>query len=150
MTIAAQAILDRRSLLAMLAALAAGPAAARLGEADDLEVFHDVVRMIGGVTPLPPPLLDGCTREFAKVFGAPAIPALAALARRRRTLDALETGTRTRIADQLVWIAQFLYSGETEEGSVYYPWNLGWQALNFATAPGQCGGRFGHWAGPHL
>ncbi|WP_370402133.1 sugar dehydrogenase complex small subunit [Sulfitobacter sp. JB4-11] len=148
--------LDRRRLLAMLAALPAGPAAARLGETAarpgetrDLDVFHDVVQMIGGVATLSPPLLDGCTEEFTRAFGAPAITALAKLARRHRTLDALEANADAQIADQLTWIALFLYSGETAEGSVYYPWCLGWQSLDFATAPGQCGGPFDHWAGPH-
>jgi hypothetical protein len=147
--------LDRRSLLAMLAALLAGPAAARLGETatrpretEDLDVFQDVVQMIGGVAMLAPPIRDGCTAEFARAFGAPAITALATHARRHRTLEALEANASAEIADQLTWIALFLYSGETAEGAVYYPWCLGWQSLDFATAPGQCGGPFGHWAGP--
>ena len=141
---------DRRGMLALLGALPAGTAFARLGAAEDMEVFHDIVRAIGGVTPLPPELLAGCTKEFSRNFGEEAISGLAALARRRRTLAAMERGATLRIKDQLTWIATFLYTGETKEGVTYYPWCLGWHALYFATAPGQCGGQFGHWAGPEL
>lgn len=142
--------MDRRTALAILVSVAASPASARLGVADDLAVFRDVVRAVGGVAHLPQPLLDGCEAEFARTFGTPAIFALADLARKRPTLAAMERGALTRVTDQLAWIARFLYTGETAEGVLYYEWSLGWQALSFATAPGQCGGRFGHWSGPEL
>lgn len=143
------AMLDRRRLLALLAALPASRAAAALGADDDLAVFRDIVHAVGGVALLPPPLLAGCEHEFARAFGPRAIPELAALARKRRSVDALVGRARMRVGDQLHWIARFLYTGETAAGAVYYPWCLGWQALSFASAPGQCAGRMGHWAGPH-
>ena len=141
---------NRRSILALLATLPATPALARLGWADDLAVFDDVVRAVGGVAYLPEPLLDGCRLHFAKTFGEEAIYALADLARNRRSLSEMERLETSRVGDRLEWIATFLYTGETAEGITYYPWALGWHALSFATAPGQCGGPFGHWVGPQL
>ena len=53
-----------------------------------------------------------------------------------------------RAGDQMRWIATFLFTGEVDGKVTYYDYCLGWQALTFATAPGLCGGPFGHWQEP--
>lgn len=143
--------IGRRHLLATLAvvpAYRALPAWARLDGAADLEVFADVIRAVGGVATLPPQLLNGCVREFTHLFGREALVAMANLARAQRTVDGLAEVGGARVNDQLTWIATFLYTGETAAGAEYFPWCLGWHALAFTTAPGQCGGPFGYWADP--
>jgi hypothetical protein len=137
----------RRTFLATLAAIPARRVAAGLAPDDDVQVFRELATAIGGVLVLPKPLAEGCAREFVRTFGDDAIPRLAALARSRATLAALRADATAETERQLRWIANFLYTGETPEGAIYASWCLAWGALDFTTAPGQCGGPFGHWEG---
>ncbi|WP_323766017.1 hypothetical protein [Marinovum sp.] len=142
---------DRREVIRLLsAAIAMAPtgAAARLGVEDDLAMFRDIIRAIGGTTYLPPVLLEACETEFARAFGTEAMFALVALARRRPELASMSRDASTRAGDQMRWIATFLFTGEVDGEVRYYDYCLGWQALTFATAPGLCGGPFGHWQEP--
>ena len=142
---------SRRDVVRILgAAMALAPtgAAARLGVEDDLAVFRDIIGAIAGTNYLPPVLAKACETEFARAFGVEAIFALVALARRRPSLDAMSAAASTRAADQMRWIATFLYTGEVDGEVRYYDYCLGWQSLTFATAPGLCGGPFGHWVEP--
>ena len=143
--------LARRDVIRILgAAMALAPAGARarLGVEDDLAVFRDIIRAIGGTTYMPPLLLEACETEFARAFGTEAIFGLAALARRRPDREAVSQAASLRAGDQMRWIATFLFTGEVDGKVTYYDYCLGWQALTFATAPGLCGGPFGHWQEP--
>ncbi len=84
----------------------------------------------------------------ARAFGTEAIFGLVALARRRPDLEAMSQAASLRAGDQMRWIATFLFTGEVDGKVTYYDYCLGWQALTFATAPGLCGGPFGHWQEP--
>ena len=101
-----------------------------------------------GATEGPPLLLEACETEFARAFGTEAIFGLVALARRRPDLEAMSQAASLRAGDQMRWIATFLFTGEVDGEVTYYDYCLGWQALTFATAPGLCGGPFGHWQEP--
>lgn len=142
---------SRRDVIRILGAataLAPVPAAARLGVADDLAVFRNVIRAVGGTTYLPETLALACETEFARAFGIEEVFALVDLARRRPDLEAMSDAASLRAGDQLRWIATFLYTGEVDGEVRYYDYCLGWQSLTFATAPGLCGGPFGHWVEP--
>ncbi|MCJ7872698.1 hypothetical protein [Phaeobacter sp. J2-8] len=141
----------RRDVIRILGAamaMAPAPALARLGVADDLAVFRDIIRAVGGTNYMPQALATACETEFARAFGVEAMFSLVALARRRPVLDDMAADASTRAADQLRWIATFLYTGEVDGEVRYYDYCLGWQSLTFATAPGLCGGPFGHWVEP--
>lgn len=145
------AAFSRRDVIRILGAAMAVtpvPAAARLGVADELRIFRDIIRAVGGTTYLPRELAQACETEFARAFGIEAVFSLVDLARRRPDLDAMSAAASTRAADQMRWIATFLYTGEVDGEVRYYDFCLGWQALTFATAPGLCGGAFGHWVEP--
>ncbi|WP_417524290.1 hypothetical protein [Marinovum sp.] len=141
----------RRDVIRILgAAMALAPAgaSARLGVEDDLAIFRDIIRAIGGTTYLPPVLSEACETEFARGFGTEAMFSLVDLARRRPDLGAMSKAASLRAGDQMRWIATFLFTGEVDGEVRYYDYCLGWQALTFATAPGLCGGPFGHWQEP--
>lgn len=135
-------------LLAVAMAATSTPAHARLGVEDDLTVFRNLIHAVGGTNYMPADLAQAAETEFARAFGIEAIFDLVALARRRPTLESLSRTGGTRAADQLRWIATFLYTGEVDGEVRYYDLCLSWQALSFATAPGLCGGPFGHWVEP--
>lgn len=135
-------------LLGVAMAGAATPAAARLGVEDDLTVFRNLIHAIGGTNYMPAQLARAAETEFARAYGVEAVFDLVALARRRPTLESMDAAASTLAADQMRWIATFLYTGEVDGEVRYYDYCLGWQALTFATAPGLCGGPFGHWAEP--
>lgn len=142
---------SRRDVIRILGAAMAMtpvPAVARLGVEDELSIFRDIIRAVGGTTYMPQELARACETEFARAFGIEAMFSLVDLARRRPDLDAMSAAASTRAGDQLRWIATFLYTGEVDGEVRYYDYCLGWQALTFATAPGLCGGPFGHWAEP--
>lgn len=145
MTPVPAAAIERRALLALLATVAASPASAALDVSDEHAVFRNVIRAVGGVVSLPQPLLNGCEVEFVRKFGADALTAMADVARQQRTVDMLDFDGAAPIVEQLHWIVSFLYTGEVDGRADYFPWCLGWQALPFTTAPGQCGGPFGYW-----
>lgn len=141
----------RRDVIRILgAAMALAPAgaSARLGVEDDLAVFRDIIRAIGGTTYIPTLLTEACETEFARAFGVEAVFSLVALARRRPDLEAMSAAASTLAGDQMRWIATFLYTGEVDGEVRYYDYCLAWQSLTFATAPGLCGGPFGHWVEP--
>lgn len=142
---------DRRDVIRILGAAMAGaatPAAARLGVEDDLAIFRQIVNSVAGTTYLPQPLARACETEFARAYGIEAMFSLVDLARRRPALDDMVDAASTLAVDQLRWMATFLYTGEVDGEVRYYDYCLGWQALTFATAPGLCGGPFGHWVEP--
>lgn len=146
---------SRREVVRLLGAALAGagagaatPATARLGVEDDLAVFRNLVHAIGGANYMPAELALAAETEFARAYGVEAMFDLVALARRRPTLEAMSDTASTLAGDQMRWIATFLYTGEVDGEVRYYDYCLGWQALTFATAPGLCGGPFGHWVEP--
>lgn len=142
--------LSRRHLLGVLASFAASPAVARLGVEEDFEVFRGLVHALGGVTYVHPRMVEACETEFVRAYGLSAWFDLVALAKRKKTIDDLSSGVRTRVADQLRFLTLLLYTGQVGNEVPYYEYALAWQCLDFATAPAQCGGPFGHWTSPHL
>jgi hypothetical protein len=144
---------QRRRALGVLAATATGAAmpgyAATLGAADGYASFAQVAFSLAGVATVAPVLLEACTAEFEREFGADA---LVGFARACGRLDAQALAAPlpdATLEKQARWIVKFLYTGEVVRSgkmeALWYPWCVAWQATRFAKPPGVCGGAFGWW-----
>ena len=136
----------RRALLAGATALPLfQPLAAAAQTADD--GFLDACFRLAGGAAFPEILAAAARASLTGAFGADTVTALVRAVAVWDGAGALPDAVEAAARRLLV----ILYTGEPGTGgqrgdAPFYPWALAWQSLDFARAPGVCGGAFGSWS----
>jgi hypothetical protein len=141
----------RRTLLAGVSALPLAAAGRAYAAPDDGGGFVEACRKLAGTGEFPRFFADAARAILEQEYGGEAVGKLVEAVDAWSGDGELSDRESETMAQRLLTI---LYTGEIAKeepkrgDSPYYPWALAWQTLEFARAPGICGGRFGGWSAP--
>jgi hypothetical protein len=138
--------LDRRAVLAGLAALITCPGLARAAASSSWTLATQIVT---GTRVADPTVLTLAFQAIEAKFGASTIEKLLDAVLTRDAANIVEPFADPAVEAAARWFVEIVYTGEIEPGvTLGFHQALAWQVLPFTKPPSICGPGFGWWTNP--